>query len=293
MALNEDILLDKAYKPLSESFAPLAQPNKQGPARGGIALKWLWRLAGLVLPALLLVGWYVVTEVTHSFAANQLPSPVRVWRTAQQLYSSGELYKHVGASLGRVLIGFSIGAGLALAVGIAVGLWQPIEGLFDPFLQALRNVPSLAWVPFLLLWLGIDEPPKLTLIAIGAFFPVYVNLVSGVRQVDRKLMEVGYIFGLSNFAQVYRIILPATLPYLLAGLRIGLGQSWLFLVAAELIASTRGLGFMLIDGENSSRPDIMLVAIIVLALLGKLCDTLLQLLEKRLLRWTDTFKGRK
>lgn len=292
MALNEDILLDKTYSGISDTVTPLDQPDSVEGKKSGVA-KWGWRLAGLVLPALLLVGWFVVTDITHAFAINQLPSPVRVWNTAIQLFSSGELFKHVGASLGRVLVGFGIGAGLALLVGTAVGLWLPAERILDPLLQALRNVPSLAWVPFLLLWLGIDEPPKITLIAIGAFFPVYVNLVSGVRQVDRKLMEVGYIFGLRNFALVYRIILPATLPYLLAGLRIGLGQSWLFLVAAELIASTRGLGFMLIDGENSSRPDIMLVAIIVLALLGKLCDSLLQLLEKRLLRWTDTFKGRK
>jgi sulfonate transport system permease protein len=223
---------------------------------------------------------------------NQVPTPGRVWNTGQQLFNNGELGRHVMVSLGRVLAGFAIGGVIALALGTLVGLFRPVERLIDPFLQALRNVPSLAWVPFLLLWMGIDEPPKITLIAIGAFFPVYLNLVSGIRQTDRKLVEVGYIFGLKSFALIYRIVLPAALPYLLAGLRIGLGQAWLFLVAAELIASTKGLGFMLIDGENSSRPDIMLVAIISLAVLGKLCDWLLQLSERRLLRWTDTFKGK-
>ncbi len=256
------------------------------------ARKWLGWLSGLVLPALLLVGWFLVTDVFKVFRTNQLPSPGRVWNAAVQLYSTGDLYKHLFASLSRVLIGFTIGATLALLIGTLVGLWRPVERLVDPLLQALRNVPSLAWVPFLLLWMGIDEPPKLTLIAIGAFFPVYLNLVSGIRQVDRKLMEVGYIFGLNHFGMVQKIILPTSLPYLLTGLRSGLGQSWLFLVAAELIASTRGLGFLLIDGENSSRPDIMLVSIIFLAVLGKLFDSLLQLIERRLLRWTDTFKGR-
>ncbi len=123
-------------------------------------------------------------------------------------------------------------------------------------------MPSLAWVPFLLLWLGIDEPSKITLIAIGAFFPIYPNLVRGIRQVDRKLVKVAYIFGLNHPELIRRIFLPAAMPYLLAGLRIGFGRSWLFLVAAELIASTKGLGFLLIDGENSNRPDLMLVGII-------------------------------
>jgi len=249
-------------------------------------------LVGLILPAIFLVLWWYITDIAHLLPVNQFPTPGRVWNTGLQLFNNGELFRHITVSLGRVLAGFAIGAVIALLLGTLVGLFRPVERLADPFLQALRNVPSLAWVPFLLLWMGIDEPPKITLIAIGAFFPVYLNLVSGIRQTDRKLVEVGYIFGLKPFALIYRIVLPAALPYLLAGLRIGLGQAWLFLVAAELIASTRGLGFMLIDAENSSRPDIMLVAIITLAVLGKLCDWLLQLAERWLLRWTDTFKGR-
>lgn len=274
------------------SEAPALELSPETPAARPGWWKRLNPLAGLVIPALLLALWWYVTEVAHLMPVNQLPTPGRTWNTGLQLINNGELARHLTTSLGRVLIGFGIGAVFALVLGTLVGLLRPVEKLLDPFLQALRNVPSLAWVPFLLLWMGIDEPPKLTLIAIGAFFPVYLNLVSGIRQTDRKLVEVGYIFGLKKFALVYRIILPAALPYLLAGLRIGLGQSWLFLVAAELIASTRGLGFMLIDAENSSRPDIMLVAIITLALAGKLCDWMLQLLEKRLLRWTDSFKGK-
>jgi sulfonate transport system permease protein len=148
-------------------------------------------------------------------------------------------------------------------------------------------------VPFLLLWLGIDESPKITLIAIGAFFPVYINLVSGIRQVDRKLVEVGEIFVLNSRERVIEIFLPAAAPYAMTGLRIGLGQAWLFLVAAELIASTRGLGFLLIDGQNNLRPDLMLVSILTLALLGKSADSLLRLLEGKLLGWSDTFGERR
>ncbi len=245
-----------------------------------------------VVPVLLLAFWFLATDVFKLFAPNQLPSPLTVLSTAGELVSSGDLWKHVIASIGRVLVGFAIGAVIAILAGTAVGLSKTTEQLLDPTLQALRNIPSLAWVPFLLLWLGIDEAPKITLIAIGAFFPVYLNLISGIRQADRKLVEVGYVFGLRNMELVRQIILPSAMPYLLAGLRIGFGQAWLFLVAAELIASTRGLGFMLIDGQNSARPDIMLVSIIVLALLGKLSDSLLRIVERRALSWTDTFGGK-
>ncbi|MCS7060677.1 MAG: ABC transporter permease [Anaerolineae bacterium] len=256
------------------------------PARGKqIAL-------ALSVPLVLIAAWFVTTEAAPLFRPNQLPSPTQVLHTAAELAAGGDLTRHVSASIGRVLSGFIIGASLALLVAVAVGLSKTVERAFDPTLQAVRNVPSLAWVPFLLLWMGIGETPRITLIAIGAFFPVYVNLVSGIRNVDRKLVEVGYVFGLSRADLVRRIIVPAALPYLLTGLRVGLGQAWLFLVAAELIASVSGLGFMLIDGQNNARPDIMLVAILTLALLGKLSDSLLRAVERRALAWTDTFQGR-
>jgi sulfonate transport system permease protein len=250
------------------------------------------RLRVFAVPALLLIGWIATTEITHTFLPNQVPPPSMVLSTARDLLMSGDLWKNVSASTARVLLGFVIGSGAALLAGTLVGLSRTVEQLIDPTLQAMRNVPSLAWVPFLLLWMGIDEAPKVTLVAIGCFFPVYLNAVSGIRQADRKLIEVGYIFGLSDLELVRRIILPAGLPYLTTGLRVGMGQGWLFLVAAELIASTRGLGFMLIDGQNSSRPDIMVVSILILALLGKLFDGALRAIERRLLHWTDTFQGK-
>jgi sulfonate transport system permease protein len=251
------------------------------------ASPWL----ALVLPLALVVAWLAVTSGFQVFLPHQLPSPWQVATTAWQLAHDGELSRHVGASLGRVMAGFAIGAIAAIVLGTLVGLSRAVEAVIDPTLQLARNVPSLAWVPFLLLWMGIDEAPKLTLIAIGAFFPVYLNLVTGIRQTDRKLIEVGYVFGMTRVALVRRIILPSALPYRWAGLRVGMGQAWLFLVAAELIASTRGLGYLLIDGQSSARPDVMLVGILVLAGLGKLSDTLLRRIERRALAWTDGFAG--
>jgi sulfonate transport system permease protein len=162
-----------------------------------------------------------------------------------------------------------------------------VEQALDPTLQAIRAVPSLAWVPLLLLWLGIGETAKITLIAIGAFFPIYVNLVSGIRNVDRKLIEVADVLGVRGVALAWRVVLPAALPSLLVGARIGLTQAWLFLVAAELLASTRGLGFMLTEGQQISRTDEILTAILLLAICGKLCESGMRGLERRLLHWTD------
>lgn len=261
----------------------LGAPGVRAVGRG--VLPWL-------VPLGLVALWALATDAAHLFPAHQLPSPRALVRTAGDLLGGGELAGHVAASLRRVLSGFLLGAGIAVLLGTWVGLSRTAEGVLDPTLQAVRSVPSLAWVPFLLLWMGIDELPKVTLVAIGAFFPVYVNLVAGIRQTDRKLVELGEVLGLGRLGLVGRIVLPAALPSLLTGLRIGLGQSWLFLVAAELIASTKGLGFLLIDGQNSARADVMLVALLLLAALGKASDGVLRLVERRLLSWTDGFEGK-
>jgi len=191
-----------------------------------------------------------------------------------------------------VAAGFGIGASLALVLGAAVALNPRTERLLDPSFQALRAIPSLAWVPLLLLWFGIDETPKLILIAIGAFFPVYMGVVSGIRGVDRKLLEVGQLYRLSPLALARRVLLPAALPAVLTGLRNGLSLAWMFMVAAELIAASQGLGYLLSDGRESSRADIMLAAIVLLALLGKVSDTAMGALEARLLSWRDSYATR-
>jgi sulfonate transport system permease protein len=243
-----------------------------------------------VLPALLLVLWQLLIE-RGIYSRGQLPAPLDVVAAARELAANDQLGPHLLTSLRRVLLGFAWGAGAALAVGLAVGLSRTVEAYVSPTLQAVRAVPSLAWGPLLLLWLGLYEAPKLTLVAIGAFFPVYTNLVAGIRQIDRKLVEVGRAYGLRGPSLTAGVLVPASLPSLLTGLRLGLAQGWLFLVAAELIGASQGLGFLLLDGSNTSRVDISVLALILLALLGKLSDWGLGLLERRLLRWSDTFKG--
>lgn len=246
---------------------------------------------GLIVPVVLLIVWESVVRLGW-VSAHLLPPPSELVVTLLDLGQSGALLGHIGISSLRVVIGFAIGAGLALLIGSAVGLSRRVEALLDPTFQAIRAIPSLAWVPLLLLWLGIDEAPKITLIAIGAFFPVYLNFVAGIQNVDRKLVEVGGIYGLTGIKLITRIFLPAALPNLFTGLRTGLSLAWMFLVAAELIAATKGLGYLLTDGRETGRADLVIVAIIVLALLGKFSDSLLRLLEQRLLQWRDVFDSR-
>ena len=245
---------------------------------------------GAALPLAVLAGVELSVR-TGLVAAHLLPPPSTIMQTLFELSGNG-LGVHVLASTARVLLGFVAGASLAVGLGAAVGLSPHAKALLDPSFQALRAIPSLAWVPLLLLWLGIDETPKITLIAIGAFFPVYMGVASGFRDVDRKLIEVAEMAGLSASALVRRVLLPAAMPSILTGLRNGLSLAWMFMVAAEIIAATRGLGYLLTDGRETGRADIVFAAILLLALLGKLTDGGMARLESRCLGWRDTLDTR-
>lgn len=259
--------------------APRAQPL--GRRRPFAFAAWGW-----IVPLVAVAGLELLVR-SGMVPSRLLPAPSEIGVTLLDL-AQGDLFIHIAVSSARVVAGFVLGTALAIAAGIVVGLNRRAEAVLDPTLQGLRAVPSLAWVPLLLLWLGIDEAPKVTLIAIGAFFPVYLNLFSGIRNVDRKLIELGEIFGLDQRELVRRILIPAALPSLFTGLRLGLSLSWMFLVAAELIAATKGLGYLLTDGRETSRPDLVLSAIFLLGLLGKLSDGVLKAVERRALAWRDS-----
>jgi sulfonate transport system permease protein len=239
---------------------------------------------GLVLPILIFVLWQTLST-NGTFSPTQLPQPIEVLTAGVDLNNRGMLVQHIAISVQRVLIGFAIGAMLGIALGSAVGLSKFMSQLLMPTIGALRAVPSLAWAPLLLIWMGIYEEPKITLVAIGAFFPVFTTVASGLAAVDRKLIEVGRSYGLNGLNLVYRVLLPAAAPTILSGVRLGLAQSWLFLVAAELIGSAKGLGYLLLDSQNTARTDVLFLSILLLALLGKLTDVIVGILEKRTLHW--------
>lgn len=242
---------------------------------------------GMLVPVTVLSLWEWASRAGH-IPAWQLPAPTDICLTLVDLVLTGELAVHVLSSLRRVFLGFLIGGGLGVVLGMSVGLSRVVDRLFNTSLQALKSVPSLGWVPLLILWFGIGETPKLTLIAIGSFFPVYVSVVAGFRGVERSLIEVGRVHHLSPLAILARIQLPAALPSCLTGLRVGLTQAWLFMVIAELMAASEGLGFLLTMGREVARADLLLSSLMVLAVLGKLTDALMGQLERWVLRWRDT-----
>jgi sulfonate transport system permease protein len=245
---------------------------------------------GLVLPAIILALWELVSQLAL-VPRNLLPAPSAVFLALYDLALRGELAGHVEITLIRVFLGFLLGTAVATLLGALTGYSTGWRRLIDPLLQALQNVPSIAWVPLFILWLGIFEASKVALIAVGVFFPVYLNLMSGIQQVDRKLVEVGRIYGYTGIALVRRVLLPATLPFYVTGLRSGLGLGWMFVLAAEFMGASEGLGYLLIDGEQTGRPQIIIASIMLFALMGKLSDLVLTWSTRRLVGWQDSFQA--
>ena len=242
------------------------------------------RLLGGIVPAAGLVVWEILSRA-GVFPPNALPAPTVIAQTIFDLARSGELWRHSGITLWRIVVGFVIGAGVGTIAGGLTGYVSIARKLLDPLLQSLRNIPSMAWVPLFLLWLGIQESSKISLIALGAFFPVYLNLSSGMSHVDPKLIEVGRVYRLNGLQMIRRVILPAVLPEYLVGLRSGLGLAWMFVVAAEIMGASRGLGFLMIDGQMTGRASVILASVILFACLGKATDLVLEVVGRRLLRY--------
>lgn len=240
---------------------------------------------GIALPVVLVVLWFLLTLPGDPIVPPyKFPSPVSVFEAAIDLAERGELWQFTAISLQRVLIGFFAGAVLGIAIGGLVGLSRFWDVAVSPTLGIIRAVPSLAWVPLLLVWFQIGEQSKIILIAIGAFFPVFTTVSLALRHVDPHLVELGRSFGFGGLRLFFTVQLPAVLPALFSGLRLALVQAWLFLVAAELIAASMGLGFLLLRGQNNGRVDQIVLAIILLAVLGKLTDSILAGVQKWAIR---------
>jgi sulfonate transport system permease protein len=242
-------------------------------------------LLGAVIPLAIIILWQFLAS-SDLIPSYRLPSPVSVWAAGIDLYERGVLYQHIAISTQRVLLGFGIGAIVGLALAALVGLSTGASQLFAPTLAALRAVPSLAWVPLLGLYIGLNEDSKVALVAIGAFFPVYTTVASALRHVDSHLVELGRSYGYSGVGLLSLVQLPAVVPAVISSLRLALAQAWLFLVAGELLGASLGLGFLLVDSQQNGRIDRLFLTIILLGLLGKLTDTAVGLLERFLLqRW--------
>jgi sulfonate transport system permease protein len=273
------------------SDAPVLQQTSE-PAESVAAPSRLTRYArpmlGTLLPLILAAGWELVVWFGWS-NGRLVPPPTRVFATITELARSGELVRHIAATLWRVGLGFAFGVIAGTLLGAISGYWSLARRLLDPTVQALRAIPSLAWVPLFILWLGIFETSKIALIAVGVFFPVYLGVMGAILSVDRKIVEVGRTFRLSGVAMIRRILLPAVLPAYVVSLRVGLGLGWMFVVAAELIGASEGLGYLLLDGQQLGKPAQILAAIVIFAILGKLTDWLIEVGAAPFLRWQDAF----
>ncbi|WP_278261758.1 ABC transporter permease subunit [Nocardia sp. AG03] len=260
----------------------LAKPTENGARRVP-----LYRRAGFLRalsPIALLLIWQVGSS-SGWIPAKKLPAPSKVVDAGLEIYRSGQLGDALLVSGGRALYGFALGAVLALVLGVLAGLSRIGEYAVDPPLQMIRTIPLFGLIPLFIIWFGIGEEPKVYLIALGVFFPLYLNTFSGIRQLDPKLLELGSALELGLVERLRLLILPGALPQILVGVRQSLGIAWLSLIVAEQINASAGLGFVVNNAREFLRTDIVVFGLVIYSLLGLLTDSIVRLLERRALRW--------
>lgn len=271
------------------AVAAAALPNPPPAWRTGLR-RWLDDGGiGWLLPAGLLLVWEAVARLGW-LPETILPAPSAVFLAGWRLLATGELFVHIGVSGARALAGFAVGGLIGFGLGLANGLSARSRNFTDTTLQMIRNVPHLAMVPLVIIWFGIDEGAKLFLVALGVFFPIYVNTLLGILTVDVQLIEMGRAYGMTRGALFRRVLLPGALPSIFVGLRYGLGIMWLTLIVAETIAASSGLGYMAMQAREFLLVDVVVLAILIYALLGKLADSVARWLERRTLQWHPAFR---
>lgn len=247
------------------------------------------RLVPWALPLALLVVWEVAAR-SGLISERVMPAPSSIAAAGWRLGSTGELWVNMGVSAARALVGLLIGGAFGFFLGLANGLSRKAELATDTLLQMVRNVPHLALIPLVILWFGIDETAKIFLVALGVFFPIYINTLHGIRTVDPQLIEMGRTYGMTRFELFWRVILPGALPSIFVGLRYALGLMWLTLIVAETIAATSGIGYMAMEAREFLLVDVIVLSIIIYALLGKVADSTARLLERLCLSWHPAFQ---
>lgn len=247
-------------------------------------------LRGSFLPVVVLIAWQSLGSV-GILPAQLFSSPLLIVTTFIDLVRSGEMGMHLQISLTRALLGFALGGFLGLLLGVIVGMQKKSEEYLNPSIQMLRTVPLLAITPLFIMWFGFGELSKVLLIALGAFFPLYLQTFLGLRNVDKKLYDVARILEFSRLEQITKLMIPAALPNILLGIRLALSAAWMCLVVAELLGADRGVGFMIQDARSFMQTDVVFVGIIIFALAGKISDSFVRFLENHLLKWQDSFKA--
>lgn len=247
-----------------------------------------WLLPWL-LPLSLILAWQAAAQQGW-LSTRVLPAPLDVFKAGVELGASGELWHHFVASFKRAITGLWIGGSLGFLLGFLTGMSRTAETLLDSSVQMVRNVPLLALIPLVILWFGIGEEGKVFLVSLAVFFPIYLNTFHGLRAVDKELIEMGRVYGLGRLALLREVILPGALPSILVGLRLSLGYMWLFLVVAETISSSEGIGYMTMNAREFLQTDVVVLGITIYAILGKASDIAATWLEHRWLRWHKGYR---
>lgn len=250
--------------------------------------KGLFDIRPWVLPIALLIIWEVIVRL-NIVSASLFPSPVSILITGWELMVSGELTKHIFASLSRAVVGMIIGGLIGFVLGIINGLFDKSFAFLDSTIQMIRNVPHLALLPLVIVWFGIGEDAKIFLVVIGVMFPVYVNTLHGIRNVDPQLVEMGRMYNLKGWKLFKDILFPGALPSIFVGLRYALGVMWLTLIVAETIPTQVGIGYLATNAREFMQTDVIVLSIIIYALLGKLADLTAKIGEDRALKWNASY----
>ena len=230
-------------------------------------------LKATAVTALIIALWALLSKL-GIFSSYIFPSPLKVWNTFIAMLKSGELLINLGSSVLRVVTGFGISFILALLLGIVASIFPSANPYYRHIMEFLRNIPPMSLIPLLILWMGIGEAPKIVIIVLTAFFPIFMNTEQGIKNCDKKLLEVGKMLDMSKGEVFFKIRIPAAVPDILTGMQIGLGYSWRAIVGAEMIAAASGLGYMILDAQAMSRTDKTLVGIIMIGILGYVTDKL-------------------
>jgi sulfonate transport system permease protein len=243
-----------------------------------------------MLPIGIVIVWEVLS-LAGWIPMRVLPAPSAVVAAGWKLLLNGELVRNIWVSFWRAIVGFAIGGSIGFVLGLANGLSRRSERILDSTLQMVRNIPHLALIPLVILWFGIDEEAKLFLVALGVFFPIYINTQHGIRTVDPQLVEMGRAYGMSGSTLFFRVMLPGALPSIFVGLRFALGIMWLTLIVAETISASSGIGYMAMQAREFLLVDVVVLSILIYALLGKLADSTARLLERLCLSWHPAFQN--
>jgi len=214
-----------------------------------------------------------------------LPAPTKVWITFISLIKNGTLFANLLISVVRVLKGYVLAMLLGLVLGVFIGLFEHVKRLTDLLVQIIKPIPPIAWIPLVILWFGIGESGKVFLIFLGGFFTMLINVVDGIRQADIKLLEVSQNAETPFLKHVFRVIIPGAAPNIFTGLRVGLSSCWMCVVAAELVSSNTGLGYMIMNARQFGQTDVVIVGMLVIGLVGKIMDSILKAIESRVIKW--------